>query len=54
MKRMSVLTVLLTVGALCLPGGGPSNCQMPRGIYEDGARIDMLEEYIITIGKSME
>jgi nickel superoxide dismutase len=45
--------VVLTVAFLALPWAAWSHCQIPCGIYDDAARMDMLTEHITTIEKSM-
>lgn len=39
----------------CLPPTGVfAHCEIPCGIYDDGARIDMIAEHATTIEKSMK
>ena len=44
---VSSLTLLLTVN-------GTTHCEIPCGIYDDEARINMLLEHVTTIEKSMK
>ena len=49
-RRFSVLLIL----ALVLTAGSASaHCEIPCGIYDDSTRIDLLNEHIATIKKSM-
>lgn len=52
MKRaaMSVLGLVMAVG---VAGPAFAHCEIPCGIYGDQMRIDMIEEHITTIEKSM-
>ncbi len=52
MKVLSTLlaALILTLG---LATAGHAHCEIPCGIYDDSARVDMLNEHITTIEKSM-
>jgi len=45
--------IVLTGGILIIGSAVYSHCQIPCGIYNDPARFDELNEYIVTIEKSM-
>lgn len=49
MKRVAVAFAVLMLAA----GSVSAHCQIPCGIYDDDARIGMLNEHITTIEKSM-
>lgn len=55
--KKSVLGSELILAVLLLITGSPqlfAHCEIPCGIYDDQARIIMLEEHITTIEKSMK
>jgi nickel superoxide dismutase len=53
MKKM-VTIILSSLCLICvLPIKSFSHCQMPCGIYDDEMRIEMINEHIATIEKSM-
>ena len=61
MKKRKVKALLLTATALVagigIFGGYQrvfAHCQIPCGIYNDGARFTLLEEHVTTIEKSMK
>ena len=49
--RQIALCAVIFCGVLIVTGVVRSHCQMPCGIYDDRARIDMIAENIITIEK---
>ncbi len=51
-RHIVALGTMIAVLAL-MPAIVSSHCQIPCGIYDDQARIDMLNEHITTIEKSM-
>ncbi|HOT29333.1 MAG TPA: superoxide dismutase [Ni] [Candidatus Ozemobacteraceae bacterium] len=53
MKR--VLVCLLAIFSFALASGAPvsAHCQIPCGIYDDELRMNLIEEHIGTIEKSM-
>ena len=51
-KTWLVLVVVLTLTLLCTHGAF-AHCEIPCGIYDDGARFAEIEEHISTIEKSM-
>lgn len=44
------------VGVLCVVGGSNAmaHCEIPCGVYDDGARFDSIMEHAITIEKAMD
>jgi nickel superoxide dismutase len=56
--RSHVWMVLLLAGLACahlLPAHrAAAHCEIPCGIYEDRMRVDMLQEHIATVEKSMQ
>ncbi|MBW2064420.1 MAG: superoxide dismutase [Deltaproteobacteria bacterium] len=53
--RKIMLQVILVVSALILTASTAfAHCEIPCGIYDDEARINMIEEDITTIEKSMK
>ena len=53
--RKLFLTILTGLVFLCLqPVKASSHCEIPCGIYDDEARINMINEHIATIEKSMK
>lgn len=52
MKRWALLLfVAAIVGSPCLAG---AHCQIPCGIYDDELRVQLIEEHIGTVEKSMQ
>jgi nickel superoxide dismutase len=52
MKRWALLLfVAAIVGSPCLAG---AHCQVPCGIYDDELRVQLIEEHIGTVEKSMQ
>ena len=49
-KYMTIMVLFCTVAAVSVH----SHCQVPCGIYNDQARVDMMEEHVKTITKAME
>jgi len=49
MKKI-VATLIMTIALASIAG---AHCQIPCGIYDDHARIAMMEEHVATIEKSM-
>lgn len=45
--------ILIFCALLLLPAPAFSHCQIPCGIYDDEMRLDMIEEDILTVEKSM-
>jgi len=55
MKRKAMLQIVLVVSALVLTAPRAfAHCEIPCGIYDDEARINMIAENITTIEKSMK
>ena len=61
MKTNTVRMIVLALGALVLAFAVSgthqmvlAHCQIPCGIYNDGARFIMMEEHVTTIEKSMK
>ena len=54
MKNILLQVALITSLVLLLAGNVAAHCEIPCGIYDDEARIDMLLEHVTTIEKSME
>jgi len=52
MKR-SVLTALSLLAALAIAVSAAAHCQIPCGIYDDELRVQLIEEHITTVEKSM-
>jgi nickel superoxide dismutase len=52
MKR-SALTVLSLLAALAIAATAAAHCQIPCGIYDDELRVQLIEEHITTVEKSM-
>jgi len=52
MKRTVAIMVVLTV-LVCLADTGFPHCQIPCGIYDDRARVNLIKEDITTIEKSI-
>jgi len=52
MKR-SALTALSLLAALAFAASAAAHCQIPCGIYDDELRVQLIEEDITTIEKSM-
>lgn len=51
MKKLTI--ALLTVLTLAIVPKLSAHCEIPCGIYDDAARIKLLNEHIVTIAKSM-
>ncbi len=52
MKRLALAALALTVTlAAAAPAG--AHCQIPCGIYDDELRVQLIEEHITTVEKSM-
>ncbi|MGD9878032.1 superoxide dismutase [Ni] [Desulfococcus sp.] len=49
-----ILTVILWTAGVVMPYGAWAHCEIPCGIYDDGARIQMMLEDATTIEKSMQ
>ena len=54
MKNILLQVALITSLVLLLAGNVAAHCEIPCGIYDDEARIDMLLEHVTTIEKSMK
>ena len=54
MKNFLLQMALVTSLMLLLAGNVGAHCEIPCGIYDDEARIDMLLEHVTTIEKSMK
>ena len=54
MKNFLLQMALVTSLMLLLAGNVGAHCEIPCGIYDDEARIDMLLEHVSTIEKSMK
>ncbi len=52
MKRWS-LAMLVAVAALGAANPALAHCQIPCGIYDDELRVQLIEEHITTVEKSM-
>ncbi len=53
MKKLFILSGICLICLFSLPRAY-SHCQIPCGIYNDGMRFAMMEEYVLTIEKSMK
>ena len=53
MKTKIVLYYLLLAFVIMLPIKSWSHCEIPCGIYDDQARVNLISEHITTIEKSM-
>jgi len=53
MKRI-VLTSLVLFFALASAAPAAAHCQIPCGIYDDELRVQLIEEHITTVEKSMK
>jgi nickel superoxide dismutase len=53
MKRLSSIA-LMTALLFVTPGVVDAHCQIPCGIYDDELRVQLIEEHIGTIEKSMK
>lgn len=51
-KLMSIIAVV--AGTLIAPGAARAHCQMPCGIFNDEARVQLLQEHVVTIGKAVK
>ncbi len=51
--RFSSCCILLLPVMLLLANSADAHCEIPCGIYEDEMRLNMIEEHIATIEKSM-
>jgi nickel superoxide dismutase len=49
-RQNTVATLIMTVALASIAG---AHCQIPCGIYDDQARIVLMEEHVATIEKSM-
>lgn len=54
MKKVILQAVLAFSCTILLAVGVAAHCEIPCGIYDDGARIDLLLEHVATIEKSMK
>lgn len=54
MKNFLLQMALVTSLMLLLAGNVGAHCEIPCGIYDDEARIDVLLEHVTTIEKSMK
>jgi len=52
MKRVTLVAIILAVLSSS-PGVVYAHCQIPCGIYDDELRVQLIEEHITTIEKSM-
>jgi nickel superoxide dismutase len=52
--RMSVLVSMVVVAVLGVAMRSGGHCQIPCGIYDDEVRLDMMEEHVDTIEKSID
>ena len=53
MARKTITPLVLIFGLFLISKPAFSHCEIPCGIYDDKMRIDMLNEHITTIEKSM-
>ena len=53
MRRITTAT-LITVAALATASTAAAHCQIPCGIYDDELRVQLIEEHITTVEKSMK
>ena len=53
MKRMYRFTLLTALLLLGFSAAAQAHCEIPCGIYGDEMRIKMMNEHLMTIGKSM-
>ncbi len=53
MKRLA-LTALTAILALAVASPAAAHCQIPCGIYDDELRVQLIEEHITTVEKSMK
>ena len=49
-----VLTALTLLAAVAIAVPAAAHCQIPCGIYDDELRVQLIEEHITTIEKSMQ
>ncbi len=55
MKRFTIAVVILTLTAgLGITLQASAHCQIPCGIYDDELRVQLIEEHITTVEKSMQ
>jgi len=52
-RNFTAVGLIVAVTLMLLPATSSAHCQIPCGIYDDQARIDMLNEHITTIEKAM-
>jgi len=52
MKRTALASLALFV-VLCYTAPAAAHCQIPCGIYDDELRVQLIEEHITTVEKSM-
>jgi nickel superoxide dismutase len=53
MKRFAIGTLSLVI-ALAAAAPASAHCQIPCGIYDDELRVQLIEEHITTVEKSMK
>ena len=51
--KKNLMPVVLVLAIVLAAGSARSHCEIPCGIYDDSTRIDLLNEHIATIDKSM-
>jgi nickel superoxide dismutase len=51
--RSHVVAACVTIGCLIVASSSFAHCEIPCGIYDDEMRLELVEEHISTIEKSM-
>lgn len=54
MRQMMLVAVAGCAAGILIPAFVRGHCQIPCGIYDDGARFVLLREHVTTIEKSMK
>jgi len=52
--KQTILAILVTIAVAACAGTAGAHCQIPCGIYDDELRLQLIEEHIGTIEKSMQ
>jgi nickel superoxide dismutase len=53
MNHKQIATAAVLAGLLAMPRAAGGHCQVPCGIYDDHARVQMIREDIVTITKAV-
>ena len=51
---MRLVILFITLASILIPGLGQAHCQIPCGIYDDYARVQIMIEDVATIEKSIK